>query len=228
MSILLDLIIIAIIVLWVILSAKHGFVRTLIEVVGFIAAFVIAFTVSPPLADMTYEGFIKSTIVSSVDKNLNIENADAADKLWDSLPDVAKNYAGGLGISRDTLKTEVESASGSTEQVIEQISDKTVKPAVSKVLSIIYSTVIAIVLLIVFKLLAKLINKVVNISVAGGLNAVLGGLLGILKGAAFALIVCMVISVIVLFTNNGPGIFTKENIDSTYLFKLFYGISPFV
>ena len=53
MSYILDAIIILIVLFYVFISAKKGFVRTLIEVVGFVAAIVIAFTVSTPIAEVS-------------------------------------------------------------------------------------------------------------------------------------------------------------------------------
>ena len=66
MSVVLDIIVLAIILVTVFLSAKRGFVRVLIELVGFVAAVFISFTISTPLADMTYDKIIEPPIVASV------------------------------------------------------------------------------------------------------------------------------------------------------------------
>ncbi|MBR4762349.1 MAG: CvpA family protein [Clostridia bacterium] len=228
MSIILDLIIVAIIVFAVILSARHGFVRTVIELAGFVAAFVIAFSVSSPLADVTYDKMIKPSIVSSVDSGAEVGKAEAADEIWESLPEIAKNCAESFGITKESFKNEALKATGNTSQVVERVADKAVKPAVTKILSIIYSTVIVIILIVVSKLLARIINRLLSFSFVGTVNRFLGGVVGVFKGAAFAALFCMVISILVLFTKDGLPLFTTENIDSTLLFKTFYGISPFI
>ena len=51
MSYILDAIIVLIIVITVVLSAKKGFVCTLIEVIGLIAAIVIAISLSSPISN---------------------------------------------------------------------------------------------------------------------------------------------------------------------------------
>ena len=66
MSIVLDLIVLAIILFTVFMSAKRGFVRVALEVVGFIAAVFITFTISTPLVNITYDKIIAPPIVSSV------------------------------------------------------------------------------------------------------------------------------------------------------------------
>ena len=163
-----------------------------------------------------------------MDSDQQLDDNATADKIWDALPDIAKNYAEHLGLSRETLRAAVADGSGNTSEIVENVADKTIGPTVVKILGIIYSTVIVIVLLILSKLLAKLINKLIDFSVVGKINTVLGGVVGVFKGAAFAVIVCMVISVLVVISGNGFGIFTEENINSTVLFKSFYGISPFI
>ena len=68
MNFLLDLIVLAIIAAVALISARRGFVRVAIELVGFIAAIFITFTISTPLASLTYDKIIEPPIVSSVSK----------------------------------------------------------------------------------------------------------------------------------------------------------------
>ena len=55
MGIVLDLILVAIIALCVIISVKRGFMKTVVEFVGFVLAIYIAFTFGPVLSDATYK-----------------------------------------------------------------------------------------------------------------------------------------------------------------------------
>ncbi len=57
MSIIIDLTIIAIVIISVILSAKKGFIASLIELVGYFAAIIISYTISMPLAKFINESF---------------------------------------------------------------------------------------------------------------------------------------------------------------------------
>ena len=85
MSIVLDLIILAIIIITAYISAKKGFVKVLVETVGFVLAIVIAFTVSTPLAEITYDKFIEPTIIKNAEKA--VENGESVEiKAWESVP----------------------------------------------------------------------------------------------------------------------------------------------
>ena len=228
-GILLDLIIVAIIAICVVFSAKRGFMRTLLEVVGFIAAFVIAFTVSSPLADMTYDNIVEPSIVSTVEESSTNVSGDVSEKVWNTLPGVIRKNSQKFGIKKDAFSDKVKSyVSGEVEQNAVKISQNVTKPIIVKLIGAIYSTVIVILLIFVSKFLARVINKLFSFSIIGKLNSFFGGVIGVFKGAAFALAFCMIISIVVLVSNDSFWIFTTDNIEKTHLFKLFYGISPFV
>lgn len=231
MSFVLDGIIILIIAICIILSAKKGFVATLVEVIGFIAALVIAFVVSTPLAGMVYDNFIEPSIIGIVE-NAAEEGAttatDAVDAVWNKLPGfiTESNF---FNFSKEnitsTVQTQVEG--GSTELAL-NISNSFTKPPITKILSSIISVIIVTVMLFLIKPLAKLLNKLFSFSVIGDINKTLGGVLGLIKGVAISIIVCLAVSLILSFTKSGFLIFTPEAINSSFIFKFIIGFSPFL
>ena len=227
LGLLLDVIVVLIVVLAVYSSAKHGFVRTLIEVAGFAAAFLIAFTVSSPLADVTYDKIVEPSIISTA-QNAVDEGDRVAEKLWDALPGLVKNGSADFGFSKDSFTRKVDTLvtdNASTSAV--KISDNVLKPVITKIFGVFYSTVIVIAIIILTKVLAVWINKMFSFSVIGKVNAFLGGVVGVFKGVGFAVIFCMIISIlIIVFGEFFP--FTAKNINSSNLFKILYGFSPFV
>lgn len=228
-GIILDLIIIAIVALCVFLSARHGFVRTLIEVIGFIASISIAFTISSPLASVTYDKIIEPSIVSKVDEASADGGNNISQKLWDSFPDLLKNHASDFGLTKEEFDEKVSSSiSQSTSESAQKISKTVTKPLIVKLLSAFYSTVITIILITLSKYLAKLINKLFKVSIIGKINAILGGAVGAAKGLVFAFIFCSIVSIIVLLGKDGFWIFTDKNIAASNIFKIIYGFSPFV
>lgn len=220
MSIIIDLIIVAIILVTALISAKQGFVRAVVEVAGFVAAVLVAFSVSAPLADITYEKVIEPPILSSVSENAAQSTAQTADSVWESLPSFITDNSEKLGITKEHIeKIVVESTLSSTDTALNEISQKAVKPVATGILETLYAVILIVVLLFVVKILAKLLNKAFSFSVVGKLNRTLGGLLGVVKGLAIALIVCEIVVLIISFTHNGIWIFNNENIDKTYIFK---------
>lgn len=225
MSFVIDLIIIGVILLTALISAKQGFVKIVIEVVGFVVAVLLAFSLSGPLADLTYQNIIEPPIINSVSESTAGTATETVDKLWEGLPEILTNNADALGISKDSLIQSVESSTQSTAQgIISNASQNVIKPVITGILETVFAVILIIVLLFVVRILAKLINKVFSFSVVGKLNRTLGGIIGIVKGLVIALIACKVILLIISFTQNGIWIFNNENIEKTFIFKFLINV----
>ena len=224
MSIILDLIVLAIIVITVLISAKRGFVRTLIELVGFIAAVFISFTISTPLANTTYDKIIEpsivSTVTSAVDTAADNSAAAAVDSFWNEMPGWIKGGIEKAGISKDSLGGSITANIGNGVQAaVESTSQSVIKPAVTGSLALIYQVISLIILLAIVKPLAKLINKLFSFSVIGTANRVLGGVVGVPKGMIYAVAFCLLITLAVSFTQNGFLIFTGEAMEKSLFFS---------
>ncbi len=232
MHIILDLIIIAIVLLVIFISAKKGFVKTFIETLGFVIAIVLAFVISSPVSSFIYDKIVEPSVVKTAEAELADTTAgsteNAVDAVWDDLPGYVTD-SGFYNISKDDITDEVinQTAEGNTE-ASKVISKTLVKPYMTKIISVVVSIVLVVILLIVFKLLAKVISPLFNFSVVGSLNRALGGIFGIFKGLAIAVIFCLLVSLILSFTKEGFLIFKPETINSTIIFKYIMGFSPFL
>lgn len=231
MSYILDAILVLIILITVFISAKKGFVRTLVEVVGFVAAIFIAFTFSSPIASAVYGKMVEPVIVKTVE-NVSTDTAntasDAVDAVWQKMPSFVteSNF---LGLSKENIsqQVEIETANGVTE-LADSVSNSFAKPVITKLLSVLISVILVVVLIFVVKIVAKYINKLFSFSLIGTINKTLGGILGLVKGIALSVVFCMIITLIISFTKNGFLIFTYDAIHSSYIFKFLAGFSPFI
>lgn len=224
MSIILDLIVLAIIVITVLISAKRGFVRTLIELLGFIAAVFISFTISTPLANSTYDKIIEpsiiSTVTSAADTAADNSAAAAVDSFWNEMPGWIKGGIEKAGISKESLDGSITANIGNgVQSAVESASQNVIKPAVTGSLALIYQVISLIVLMALVKPLAKLINKLFSFSVIGTANRVLGGVVGVPKGMIYAVAFCLLITLAVSFTQNGFLIFTGEAMEKSLFFS---------
>ncbi len=226
MGIILDLIVVAIVAVMVFISAKHGFVRTLIEVVGFIAALFIAFTFSTPIANGTYDKIIAPAVINAVEGAANDATSSAADAVMATVPDFISNNAESFGLSSEQLAQKISGAANISETAA-TVSENLFKPIAVKVLSLVVSTIMIVVLLFVVNTLAKLLNKIFSFSLVGKLNRTLGGVVGFFKGILLATVFCMIVGVIVSFTKNGFLIFTKEAIEASTIFGTICDMLPF-
>ncbi len=218
MGYVLDLIVIAIIAVFALISAKRGFIRTIIEIVGFVLVILFANNVSPTVSDYTYDKLIEPPIISSVE-NLQIDGKPI-NISTDNLPSFVNNFLG-ESFNITEFQNEInKNISAGIASAVTSASQTIVKPVVTSILNVIFTLIITVVLLIIVNLLAKIINKLFSFSLVGKANKILGAILGIAKGVVVACIACTVISLIVSLTQNGILIFTQGNIDASNLFKL--------
>ncbi len=195
MSIILDVILIAVFAAYVITAAKKGFVRTLLELVAVVAAIFLSFQISPVISQSVYDGFVEKEIVNALEEQIN-ENVDAlsvtekANAVLDSIPDFAVSLASSAGVEISTIKDQIASQKIDSQNIAQSLVDKIAEPIVVGALTIIIFILLAVVLMIVLKFVAKLISKLFNIPLVKSLNKSLGGVLGAIKGALVLLVIC--------------------------------------
>lgn len=226
-AVILDLIVVGIIVFVTVLAAKRGFVRTIVEVVGFVAAAVIAVSLGSAAAGMAYDNFLGPKLVTVTGDTASATTQEMVDKAWEALPDFIADNAEKLGVSKDKLNESISNVGGEDrEEVIEKALQETVRPVFVRVIGMLCSTLFFIILAFVVKLLAKLLNGVFSFSVVGSLNRTLGGIIGLFKGAVFAVIFCMLVGMIASFTG-GFWVFTEEALESSTVARFLLSVTPF-
>lgn len=195
MSIILDIILIAIFAAYVFFAAKKGFIRTLLELVAVVAAIVLSFQISPVVAQSAYDGLVEKQIVSAVDEQIN-ENvdsmslADKANAVLDSIPEYAVSFASAVGVEISDIKDQISAEKLDSENLAQSLVEKIAEPIVVGALTVIIFMLLAVVLIILLKLAAKYISKLFNIPIVKSLNKGLGGALGAIKGALVLLVIC--------------------------------------
>ena len=237
MGIVIDLIILAIVALCVIISVKRGFIRTAIELAGFILAIVLAFSFSAPLADFTYNSFVKEPVETMISDSITDTVGDIAisvdaavfDKVWDDLPAfITKNHEN-FGLSKENLMDNfVGSNTAQIEEFSANVADSVAYPVITMILKSVFSVLIFFLVSLLTKILAKPINKLFSFSFVGTINKTLGAILGIAQGAIWVSAFCAVVTLLVSLFPNGFLIFNNDTIKSATLFNFFSNLIPFI
>ena len=225
MSIVLDLIVIAIILLSIIISAKKGFVSVLVETVGIIVAFSLALTLSTPLANLTYDKIIEPAVVSTIESNIQNAAEVTSEHISSAIPKNIINAASAFGLSVEEIINELPSNTVDAKAVAEKISVDVVKPVAVKIAELAFTLLIFCLLSVVVKLSSKVLKKLFSFSIVGKLNRNLGGIIGGVRGIILATIFCVAVTFIVSLMGNGFWIFTLDNINNTFIFKGLSGVT---
>ena len=215
MSIAVDLVAVGIIIFFAVLSAKRGFVRSLIEVIGFGLEILFIGKLSPYLANITYDKFVEPSILNTIG---NVESGGIVE-----LPQLPKFVSTLLGNNFDlsALQNYInENISAGVTDAVAKASQQIIKPVVANILSLLYAIILSIVLMFLIRIIAKIINKIFSFSIVGKVNRLLGGLLGIVKGIAVVAIICSVVSALFSIYPAGLWILTPNVAAGSVAFKL--------
>ncbi len=227
MSAILDIIIVVIIAAAVIVTAKKGFVRTVFNIVGFVAAIVLSFTLSTPTADFIYdkalEPALSKAIENAVSDKVSSGTADISQTIWDALPSFVKNNAEKMNFNKNNLLN--EAVGNTASEVSADVCKRAVKPLAVNFLKTTVTIVLLAVLSILFRFLAKTLNKLFSFSLVGTLNRTLGGILGLVYGLAWSAVFVLAVSLAVSLTG-GFFCFTNEAVEASHIFKTAVDILP--
>lgn len=232
MTLVLDIILAGIFIVLVVSAAKKGFVLTVLEVVAIIAALFCASYISEPIAQTSYDMFIKSSVVKTVNAEISEKAvpANLGDVAFEAIPDYAVNFAECAGIDTQSVKISINNTiskavqNGKTDEIGEKVEENCVRPIAVPAIRIILFFILFVILLLVFRLIAKAVSKMVQIPVVGTLDTVLGGVIGALRGAAVLIIVS---TVFVTMLSGGDSDFAVAVRESKVI-EFVNGYNPFI
>ena len=187
MGIYIDMALLAIMLIFLIVSAKRGFLITLLEVLVFAIAVISAANLCKPAANSIYDTFIGPNITEKVSASLS-ENSDImssagkASAVVDNLPKIIKNYILRTDPDENNITSEILNGDFSGTDAAEKLSSDIAKPIAVTVLSPVIFLLLSIVLSLLLSVVAKWLNKICKLPLIGTANTVLGGAFGILKG----------------------------------------------
>lgn len=200
-----DIIIIAIVVLFVIIGVKRGLAKTILNLAGLVLTAVSAYYISSFLSQLFYDMFIKQTVITNTQQIIEQNGIDyAVSNCLEAVPQwingIISFIVGAFGISLNEFQNQITvpaNISSSASQVIESV----LAPVVTSVLSIILVIILFIIILIIVKKLVKLVLRIFNIPVIKQINQFLGGIVGLAEGLLIVFIAVNVISMAAGFSN---------------------------
>lgn len=206
-------------------SARKGFVRTVVQFVGYLAAMVFANIGSKMLAAFAYDGFIRTRLLSFVENSLvNATDSDMiVSELTNAIESLPPLFSGILSSGSAGLPGALPSIiNPDMGEIAMQLTDTFFAPMAIMVLRSVFFFLIFAASLFLVKLFAKAFTGLNYIPLIGPVNALLGGAVGILEAFLFLYIFAMILNFVLILTGNSVPFITQESIESTYLFKNFF------
>ena len=152
MGILLDVIFLLIVAICVLVAVKKGFVRSLIEVLGYVLAIVLVFSFSTVISEYVYTGFVEEPIINAVETTVVEQGTNA----YEQLPTYIKALISKANL--DVSAFSAESAEGASELALKV--ENSVEPYVVAIIKTIVSFVVFALSLLIARILGEIIGLV--------------------------------------------------------------------
>ena len=203
MNIVIDIILLAVIVVAVILSAKKGIIVTIFELIAFILAIVLASFTAKPIAEVMYTSFFHKTVEKGIYEMMplnktNFSNKEKAEMVFENIPEFAKKQAQKNGINVTSIQSELGKIKlDSSKDLYYALEDQVVRPIAVNVLKhIVYfftAIIYALILMYIAKTAAKTFKKAETVEKT---DMFIGGAVGLLKGLVVVFLLCNLLTFI--------------------------------
>lgn len=227
MSIILDVILVAVFAAFVFTAAKKGFILSLLELVAVIAALFLSLQASPVVAQAAYAGFVEQSMINSVSEKITETfgaTSSATVTFVDVLPQYMVNFAQSVGVDVESIANSLTLDGFSATEVATELVSNIAKPIIIGALTIIFFIIIAILLLFVLKFAAQLVAKLFKLPIIGTANKLLGGVLGACKGVLVVVFVCTIMKLLFAGSDNEIG----KMVNDSYVVGFIDNINPFI
>lgn len=229
MSIILDVILLAVLAAFIFTAAKKGFMSTLLELLAVIVALVLAYQLSPVVAQATYDGIVEKKIIEEVqtkiDETVDISaTAQQTKVIVEAIPEFMVKYAASVGVDTDEIKSKISEEKITSENLATDLTRRIAQPIVVGALSIVFFFILSTALLFALRWLAQLLTKLFKIPLVKNVNQILGGVLGACKGI---MVIIFISTMLELIFSGADGVVAKA-VDDSFVVGLLDNINPFV
>ena len=231
MSILLDIIIVAIIALTIYFAFKNGFVKTAISALSFLLAIAVTAAFASPLADFLKETAVAETVEAATEQA--ITDALAKDPigingLLEGKSEEFNNLLTLAQIDRSELAAWYSSNIANAESGEVMLAKRIATPMVDIIATLIAIIVLYIGTQVILSIAAFILNKIASLPILRTANKGLGLAVGVVLALFRVCLFCFVMNLLIenaLFLGN--GFISSLNPESTLLFKFFSNIDIF-
>ena len=234
MAYVLDIAVILIVVVTVIAGYRHGFLKSVIGVVGLLASLLLAYFASGMISDWVYTGIIQRKTEQAITTGIG-DSIGAAASVEDGLraavehlPGVVQSFMEEEGLSPESLAQQVDQKTEDTAKAIAvTLTDSVVRPVMTLVVRSVAFLLLFVVLLIVTGILGKLLGGILKRTPLKGLNSLLGALLGLLKSVLWVLFLVTVVQMIAHFSSES-ALISQKTIEDTTIVEAIADVNPLV
>ena len=225
MSIILDVITLAIILLCLLIGYKNGFIKTAYRLFKAIISLVVALVFAKPFSSFIastdiFKGFVDN-LYSRVDAIVLDVPVTGEVPLESTLSESSVKYLNDLGVTLGELADKISSLINAGEENIRSgIKEYLLAPAAESLAYAVAFVLLFVLSAFALKIVCFVIDGTIKVAGLGGINQFLGLLLGACGGVLYALIFCCVLSALMPYISTTDIGITAETLGETHIFKI--------
>ena len=221
-SLILDALVLAVFVIFIIMGFKSGVMRAFVMFVGAIFSSVFAGYCSGKVANFVFETFVLPSIESRVLKSIS-ESTFSFQTFCGNLPDFICDALANYGITPYAFNHIISS---SAENEVPMKVARLVEPAFTGVFKYIFSIFIFVILMLIVRLGSRFVLKLFKHKPINKANSIVGGFFGALKAYVVIAVLLCCIRALLPMTQSVPDLLSHESISSSIIFKELYFKNP--
>lgn len=201
MTYVVDIVLLALAVIIIVISAKKGFVVSVMEMCSLVISAFASAKLFKPLTDAMFRGFLtdmlRTKLKNSIDDHYQLLSyTEKIQRMVDTLPE------SGIRLANKIMNTDIHKTINTVSQKCANADDPTLidefatkvsqyvlKPIVEVAVFIVLFVLIAIIIRLIVKAAKEVLEK---IPVVGKVDVLLGGLLGAVKALALIFVLCVI------------------------------------
>lgn len=173
----LDIIVLTVIVVFALVGAKKGFIKSLVDFVGAFVAMIAAGILSLPAAQWVYDTFFHEALTEKITSTVTgLDAVGAVQAVFSDFPELVIRALAAAGITQSGVQAQVD---GSTLDIASAITEA-VSPMLIGLVRVLAMLVLFILLLVVIRAVGALISGLFSLPLLNGVNKLLGFAFGIL------------------------------------------------
>ncbi|MCL2884055.1 MAG: CvpA family protein [Oscillospiraceae bacterium] len=226
MSLLIDIVLVALFLLGVILGWRHGFIKTAVKIVGFFVALFVAFQLGGLLGGVVYDSAVAPPLHDAVVSRFDAGSATAQDGVQaalDKLPSFMQSALASAGLpDAQTITAKLDVSADASANAVSSAIIKTLRPILGGLIGVVIGLLLFIGLYIIVCVLARVLNRVFKLPLLKQINGLLGAVLGLVQGAVFVLIA---VTVLQLIANSG-GFVSRDDMANSRVAGWVSSVNP--
>lgn len=232
MNFIFDIFLVLLMILFIFINTKRGFVRSTWPTVISIGSFSIAYSYGASLGKHLFFDFFHASFTNYAYSILNgmlnkAKESHYFSELITSFQNEFLALVDNCGSNAEILQKQFSTVPISQEELY-NLAKSIVSPVsqtISKAVGIIVLFLLSVIVLAILGFAFKFITK---LPVVRAIDKILGFLLGFIEGAVVVIILCIITAVFIEcgFLNNVLGSYFESLTDNSIIFRLFCAISP--